>query len=84
MPELHIGREDFVRSKIKQLQDYYKELGEEHDVEYGPEQTPGTKAQTTTNAASAFALSSSFVQGAIAGAAVGLTAILLANKWYRT
>ncbi|KAL4965117.1 aminoglycoside phosphotransferase family protein [Aspergillus stella-maris] len=84
IPDLHRGREDFDRSKIKQLQDYYKKLGEEYDVEYEPEQTREISAQATTNATSVFALSSSFFQGAVADAAVGLTAMLLVNRWYRT
>ncbi|OGM44481.1 hypothetical protein ABOM_006726 [Aspergillus bombycis] len=31
---IHSGREDFVRSKISQLKEYYAELGEDIDIDY--------------------------------------------------
>ena len=36
-PEMHEPREEFVREKIRQLQEYYKELGRDDEVEYEPE-----------------------------------------------
>ncbi|CEN62883.1 hypothetical protein ASPCAL09512 [Aspergillus calidoustus] len=44
MGEMHQGRENFVRLKIQQLREYYKELGEETDVSYEP---PPLSSQTT-------------------------------------
>lgn len=42
-PEMHKAREDFVKAKIKQLQQYYAELGDETVVSYEEEQTSETE-----------------------------------------
>ncbi|PWY64371.1 hypothetical protein BO83DRAFT_141004 [Aspergillus eucalypticola CBS 122712] len=40
---MHKAREDFVKAKIKQLQQYYAELGDETVVSYEEEQTSETE-----------------------------------------
>lgn len=42
-PEMHKAREDFVKAKIKQLQQYHAELGDETVVSYEEEQTSETE-----------------------------------------
>ncbi|RAK89661.1 phosphotransferase enzyme family protein [Aspergillus costaricaensis CBS 115574] len=42
-PEMHKAREDFVKAKIKQLQQYHAELGDETVVSYEEEQTGETE-----------------------------------------
>ncbi|PYH70851.1 aminoglycoside phosphotransferase family protein [Aspergillus vadensis CBS 113365] len=42
-PEMHKAREDFVKAKVKQLQQYYAELGDETVVSYEVEQTSETE-----------------------------------------
>ncbi|PWY75252.1 hypothetical protein BO94DRAFT_627266 [Aspergillus sclerotioniger CBS 115572] len=44
-PEMHRTREEFVRTKVKQLQEYYAELGEDTKVFYEEEQFRKTELE---------------------------------------
>ncbi|KAL2838565.1 kinase-like domain-containing protein [Aspergillus pseudoustus] len=82
-PEMHEGREDLVRLKMRQLQEYYEDLGEGSDVAYEPEQFQGPNVKIERSYHMDRATNQRFLEGVLAGLTIGVGASLLV-RWYRS
>ncbi|KAL4883965.1 kinase-like domain-containing protein [Aspergillus karnatakaensis] len=81
-PEIHRGREDFVRLKIRQLREYYQDLGETTDVDYEQENLVHPEVKTDEPKPPGDSGSNTFAEGLAAGLAFGLGFAIFIN-WYR-
>ncbi|RAL11725.1 phosphotransferase family protein [Aspergillus homomorphus CBS 101889] len=82
--EMHRGREDFVRLKIRQRREYDRDLGKETDVIYEPP-TALAASQTTPQPHIQPLNSSSrlFLKGLATGLAFGLSVTLILHRFRR-
>ncbi|KAL3456634.1 kinase-like domain-containing protein [Aspergillus heterothallicus] len=82
-PEMHNDREQFVRLKIRHLQQYLEELGEESGVVYEPEKTQPLDLRSDRLIRPVGEPKWSFVEGTLAGLTLGL-GISFFVRWCRS